>query len=150
MYPKPKSPAAERRSSSPPSPRGAQALPVGGAGFVGSHLVDKLVAPRGQCQCVILVDNFFTGRKDTVAQHLGNPRFELIRFDVVELILLETNMMGTLNMLGLAKRVWVQFLLTSASEVYGDPLEHPHKETYWGHVNPTGIRSCYDEGKRTA
>uniref|UniRef100_A0A0D3FGY9 UDP-glucuronic acid decarboxylase 1 n=1 Tax=Oryza barthii TaxID=65489 RepID=A0A0D3FGY9_9ORYZ len=114
---------------------------------------------------VIVVDNFFTGRKENFAHHLADPRFELIRHDVVEPILLEvdqiyhlacpaspykTNVMGTLNMLGLAKRVGARFLLTSTSEVYGDPLEHPQKESYWGHVNPIGVRSCYDEGKRTA
>ncbi|CAN6442479.1 unnamed protein product [Victoria cruziana] len=145
---------------------------TGGAGFVGSHLVDKLLE-RGDS--VIVVDNFFTGRKDNVLHHLGNPRFELIRHDVVEPILLEvdqiyhlacpaspvhykynpiktikTNVMGTLNMLGLAKRIGARFLLTSTSEVYGDPLEHPQKESYWGNVNPIGVRSCYDEGKRTA
>ncbi|URE11076.1 NAD dependent epimerase dehydratase family domain containing protein [Musa troglodytarum] len=156
---------------------------TGGAGFVGSHLVDKLLA-RGDS--VIVIDNFFTGRKENVVHHFGNPRFELIRHDVVEPILLEvdeiyhlacpaspvhynkddsfcfidcfkfltieykTNVMGTLNMLGLAKRIGARFLLTSTSEVYGDPLEHPQKETYWGHVNPIGVRSCYDEGKRTA
>ncbi|OAY71911.1 UDP-glucuronic acid decarboxylase 1, partial [Ananas comosus] len=135
---------------------------TGGAGFVGSHLVDKLIA-RGDS--VIVVDNFFTGRKENVAHHLRNPRFELIRHDVVEPILLEvdqiyhlacpaspykTNVMGTLNMLGLSKRIGARFLLTSTSEVYGDPLEHPQKETYWGNVNPIGVRSCYDEGKRTA
>ncbi|GAB4833684.1 UDP-glucuronic acid decarboxylase 1 [Ancistrocladus abbreviatus] len=145
---------------------------TGGAGFVGSHLVDKLMA-RGDD--VIVIDNFFTGRKNNVVHHFGNPRFELIRHDVVEPILLEvdqiyhlacpaspvhykhnpvktikTNVMGTLNMLGLAKRIGARFLLTSTSEVYGDPLEHPQKETYWGHVNPIGVRSCYDEGKRTA
>ncbi|KAL4576527.1 hypothetical protein LXL04_012622 [Taraxacum kok-saghyz] len=144
---------------------------TGGSGFVGSHLVDKLIA-RGDD--VIVIDNFFTGRKENVAHHFGNPRFELIRHDVVEPILLEvdqiyhlacpaspvhykfnpcdykTNVMGTLNMLGLAKRIGARFLLTSTSEVYGDPLEHPQKETYWGHVNPIGVRSCYDEGKRTA
>ncbi|EYU41667.1 hypothetical protein ABFS82_10G037100 [Erythranthe guttata] len=145
---------------------------TGGAGFVGSHLVDKLIA-RGDD--VIVVDNFFTGRKENVVHLFGNPRFELIRHDVVEPILLEvdqiyhlacpaspvhykynpiktikTNVMGTLNMLGLAKRIGARFLLTSTSEVYGDPLEHPQKETYWGHVNPIGVRSCYDEGKRTA
>eukprot|EP00249_Psilotum_nudum_P009164 c21748_g1_i1 orf=1-792(-) len=120
---------------------------TGGAGFVGSHLVDRLME-RGDN--VIVVDNFFTGRKDNVKHHLGNPRFELVRHDVVEPILLEvdqiyhlacpaspvhykhnpvktikTNVMGTLNMLGLAKRVGARFLLTSTSEVYGDPLEHP-------------------------
>ncbi|KAK9920744.1 hypothetical protein M0R45_029290 [Rubus argutus] len=153
---------------------------TGGAGFVGSHLVDKLLA-RGND--VIVIDNFFTGRKENVVHHFGNPRFELIRHDVVEPILLEvdqiyhlacpaspvhykynpvktiisfsimfikTNVMGTLNMLGLAKRIGARFLLTSTSEVYGDPLEHPQKETYWGNVNPIGERSCYDEGKRTA
>ncbi|KAJ7299775.1 hypothetical protein O6H91_Y154200 [Diphasiastrum complanatum] len=145
---------------------------TGGAGFVGSHLVDRLLA-RGDY--VIVVDNFFTGRKENVMHHIGNPRFELIRHDVVEPLLLEvdqiyhlacpaspvhykfnpiktikTNVMGTLNMLGLAKRVGARFLLTSTSEVYGDPLEHPQKEDYWGHVNPIGVRSCYDEGKRVA
>ncbi|XP_076892227.1 UDP-glucuronic acid decarboxylase 1-like [Bidens hawaiensis] len=145
---------------------------TGGSGFVGSHLVDKLIA-RGDD--VIVIDNFFTGRKENVMHHFGNPRFELIRHDVVEPILLEvdqiyhlacpaspvhykynpvktiiSNVMGTLNMLGLAKRIGARFLLTSTSEVYGDPLEHPQKETYWGHVNPIGVRSCYDEGKRTA
>nr|XP_010922431.1 UDP-glucuronic acid decarboxylase 1 [Elaeis guineensis]XP_029120659.1 UDP-glucuronic acid decarboxylase 1 [Elaeis guineensis] len=145
---------------------------TGGAGFVGSHLVDKLLA-RGDS--VIVIDNFFTGRKENVVHHFQNPRFELIRHDVVEPILLEvdqiyhlacpaspvhykynpvktikTNVMGTLNMLGLAKRIGARFLLTSTSEVYGDPLEHPQKETYWGNVNPIGVRSCYDEGKRTA
>ncbi|XP_059632743.1 UDP-glucuronic acid decarboxylase 2-like [Cornus florida] len=145
---------------------------TGGAGFVGSHLVDRLIA-RGDS--VIVVDNFFTGRKGNLVHHFGNPRFELIRHDVVEPILLEvdqiyhlacpaspvhykfnpvktikTNVMGTLNMLGLAKRVGARFLLTSTSEVYGDPLQHPQVESYWGNVNPIGVRSCYDEGKRTA
>ncbi|QHO23648.1 UDP-glucuronic acid decarboxylase [Arachis hypogaea] len=158
-----------------PAAIGARRLRVvvtGGAGFVGSHLVDKLI---GRGNEVIVVDNFFTGRKDNLVHLLGNPRFELIRHDVVEPILLEvdqiyhlacpaspvhykynpvktikTNVMGTLNMLGLAKRIGARFLLTSTSEVYGDPLEHPQKETYWGNVNPIGERSCYDEGKRTA
>ncbi|KAK7289917.1 hypothetical protein RIF29_03953 [Crotalaria pallida] len=140
---------------------------TGGAGFVGSHLVDRLIE-RGDS--VIVLDNMFTGRKDNLLHHLGNPNFELIRHDVVEPILLEvdqiyhlacpaspvhykynpTNVMGTLNMLGLAKRIGARFLLTSTSEVYGDPLQHPQAETYWGHVNPIGVRSCYDEGKRTA
>eukprot|EP00250_Pteridium_aquilinum_P011432 c20065_g1_i1 orf=383-1708(+) len=147
-------------------------LVTGGAGFVGSHLVDRLIA-RGDS--VIVVDNFFTGRKENVMHHFGKPQFELIRHDVVEPLLLEvdqiyhlacpaspvhykfnpvktikTNVVGTLNMLGLAKRVGARFLLTSTSEVYGDPLEHPQKESYWGNVNPIGVRSCYDEGKRTA
>ncbi|KAK8561826.1 hypothetical protein V6N12_048885 [Hibiscus sabdariffa] len=158
---------------------------TGGAGFVGSHLVDKLI---GRGDEVIVIDNFFTGRKDNLVHLFSNPMFELIRHDVVEPILLEvdqiyhlacpaspvhykynpvktiisfalvydiflvfhTNVMGTLNMLGLAKRVGARFLLTSTSEVYGDPLQHPQKETYWGNVNPIGERSCYDEGKRTA
>ncbi|KAG5632954.1 hypothetical protein H5410_004671 [Solanum commersonii] len=142
-------------------------LVTGGAGFVGSHLVDRLIE-RGDS--VIVVDNFFTGQKQNLLHHLNNPKFELVRHDVVEPILLEvdhiyhlacpaspvhykdhkTNVMGTLNMLGLAKRVGARFLITSTSEVYGDPLQHPQVETYWGNVNPIGVRSCYDEGKRTA
>ncbi|MED6108047.1 UDP-glucuronic acid decarboxylase 2 [Stylosanthes scabra] len=145
---------------------------TGGAGFVGSHLVDRLIE-RGDS--VIVIDNMFTGRKENLLHHLRNPNFELIRHDVVEPILLEvdqiyhlacpaspvhykynpvktikTNVMGTLNMLGLAKRINARFLLTSTSEVYGDPLQHPQVETYWGNVNPIGVRSCYDEGKRVA
>ncbi|ESQ39416.1 hypothetical protein EUTSA_v10001451mg [Eutrema salsugineum] len=152
--------------------KGLRVVVTGGAGFVGSHLVDRLMA-RGDS--VIVVDNFFTGRKENVMHHFGNPNFELIRHDVVEPLLLEvdqiyhlacpaspvhykfnpvktikTNVVGTLNMLGLAKRVGARFLLTSTSEVYGDPLQHPQVETYWGNVNPIGVRSCYDEGKRTA
>ncbi|XP_055818325.1 UDP-glucuronic acid decarboxylase 4-like [Solanum dulcamara] len=147
-------------------------LVTGGAGFVGSHLVDRLIE-RGDS--VIVVDNFFTGQKQNLLHHLNNPKFELVRHDVVEPILLEvdhiyhlacpaspvhykynpiktikTNVMGTLNMLGLAKRIGARFLITSTSEVYGDPLQHPQVETYWGNVNPIGVRSCYDEGKRTA
>ncbi|KAJ4954877.1 hypothetical protein NE237_011660 [Protea cynaroides] len=152
--------------------KGLRIVVTGGAGFVGSHLVDRLIS-RGDS--VIVVDNFFTGRKENLMHHFGNPRFELIRHDVVEPLLLEvdqiyhlacpaspvhykfnpvktikTNVVGTLNMLGLAKRVGARFLLTSTSEVYGDPLQHPQVETYWGNVNPIGVRSCYDEGKRTA
>ncbi|KAK9136868.1 hypothetical protein Sjap_007462 [Stephania japonica] len=159
--------------------KGLRIVVTGGAGFVGSHLVDRLIR-RGDS--VIVVDNFFTGRKENVMHHFANPRFELIRHDVVEPLLLEvdqiyhlacpaspvhykfnpvktiisfqlfykTNVVGTLNMLGLAKRVGARFLLTSTSEVYGDPLQHPQVETYWGNVNPIGVRSCYDEGKRTA
>ncbi|XP_026421232.1 UDP-glucuronic acid decarboxylase 2-like [Papaver somniferum] len=152
--------------------KGLRIVVTGGAGFVGSHLVDRLME-RGDS--VIVVDNFFTGRKENVMHHFGNPRFEMIRHDVVEPLLLEvdqiyhlacpaspvhykfnpvktikTNVVGTLNMLGLAKRVGARFLLTSTSEVYGDPLQHPQVETYWGNVNPIGVRSCYDEGKRTA
>ncbi len=147
-------------------------LVTGGAGFVGSHLVDRLME-RGNI--VIVADNFFTGRKENIMHHLQNPFFELIRHDVVEPMLIEvdqvyhlacpaspvhykhnpvktikTSVMGTLNMLGLAKRVGARMLLTSTSEVYGDPLEHPQKESYWGNVNPIGVRSCYDEGKRVA
>ncbi|XBJ10109.1 hypothetical protein VPH35_015050 [Triticum aestivum] len=165
--------------------RGGAASPSAGAAGAGeyssakpasskplAHLVDRLVA-RGDS--VIVVDNLFTGRKENVMHHFGNPNFEMIRHDVVEPILLEvdqiyhlacpaspvhykynpvktikTNVVGTLNMLGLAKRIGARFLLTSTSEVYGDPLQHPQVETYWGNVNPIGVRSCYDEGKRTA
>lgn len=144
--------------------KGLRVLVTGGAGFVGSHLVDRLLS-RPEVTSVIVVDNFFTGQKSNVAHHVasGDPRFELIRHDVVEPILLEvdqiyhlacpaspvhykfnpvktikTNVVGTLNMLGLAKRVGARFLLTSTSEVYGDPLQHPQVETYWGNVNPIG------------
>ncbi|KAI4340248.1 hypothetical protein MLD38_025107 [Melastoma candidum] len=138
--------------------KGRRVLVTGGAGFVGSHLVDRLIA-RGDS--VIVVDNFFTGSKENVVHHFGNPRFELIRHDVAcpaspvhykfnPVKTIKTNVVGTLNMLGLAKRVGARFLLTSTSEVYGDPLQHPQVETYWGNVNPIGVRSCYDEGKRVA
>ncbi|XWS08584.1 hypothetical protein CRYUN_Cryun40dG0014800 [Craigia yunnanensis] len=149
---------------------------TGGAGFVGSHLVDRLI---GRGDSVIVVDNFFTGRKENLVHHFGNPRFELIRHDVVEPILLEVDQIYHLAcpaspvhykfnpvktiisflafsfslfryLNGLAKRVGARFLLTSTSEVYGDPLQHPQVETYWGNVNPISVRSCYDEGKRTA
>lgn len=147
-------------------------LVTGGAGFVGSHLCDYLVA-RGDH--VICLDNFFTGSKENIKQLMDKPNFEMIRHDVVEPILLEvdqvyhlacpaspvhykynpiktakTGFIGTLNMLGLAKRTRARFLLTSTSEVYGDPLEHPQTEKYFGNVNPIGERSCYDEGKRIA
>jgi UDP-glucuronate decarboxylase len=147
-------------------------LVTGGAGFIGSHLVDKLLA-RGDD--VIVVDNLFTGRKENFLQHRDNPRFEFIRHDIVEPLLLDveevyhlacpaspihyqnnpiktvkTNVSGTLNMLGLARRVRARFLLASTSEVYGDPHVHPQVETYWGNVNTVGPRSCYDEGKRVA
>jgi UDP-glucuronate decarboxylase len=147
-------------------------LVTGGAGFIGSHLCERLL---GDGNDVLCLDNFFTGRRSNILQLLDNPRFELIRHDVIEPILLEvdqiynlacpaspihyqynpvktvkTNVMGMINMLGLAKRVHARILQASTSEVYGDPLIHPQREEYWGHVNPIGIRSCYDEGKRLA
>lgn len=147
-------------------------LVTGGAGFVGSHLVDRLMM---QGHRVIVADNMFTGRAMNVQQWHGHPNFQLIIHDIVEPLFLEvdqiyhlacpaspphyqynpiktikTNTQGTLNMLGLAKRVGARILLTSTSEVYGDPEIHPQKETYWGNVNPIGPRACYDEGKRVA
>src|SRR5437867_2160090 len=147
-------------------------LVTGGAGFIGSHLCDRLIADGQEVTCL---DNFFTGRRENILQLLDNHRFELLRHDVIESILLEvdqiynlacpaspihyqynplttvkTNVMGTLNMLGLAKRVRARILQASTSEVYGDPFEHPQTEKYWGNVNPIGLRSCYDEGKRVA
>jgi UDP-glucuronate decarboxylase len=147
-------------------------LVTGGAGFIGSHLCERLLASGHDVLCL---DNFFTGRRENVAHLLGESRFELVRHDVIEPILLEvdqiynlacpaspvhyqfnpvktvkTNVMGTINMLGLAKRVHARILQASTSEVYGDPEVHPQTEDYWGHVNPIGIRSCYDEGKRIA
>lgn len=147
-------------------------LVTGGAGFIGSHLIERLL---GQGHEVICLDNFFTGSKENIVHLLSHPYFELIRHDVIEPILLEvddiynlacpaspvhyqynpvktikTNVMGTINMLGLAKRTRARILQASTSEVYGDPEQHPQTEGYWGHVNPIGIRSCYDEGKRVA
>ncbi|HEY9906717.1 MAG TPA: UDP-glucuronic acid decarboxylase family protein [Thermosynechococcaceae cyanobacterium] len=147
-------------------------LVTGGAGFIGSHLIDRLMLSGHE---VICLDNFYTGRKSNVLQWLNHPYFELIRHDVTEPIRLEvdqiyhlacpaspihyqynpvktikTNVIGTMNMLGLAKRVKARFLLASTSEVYGDPEVHPQSEDYWGNVNTIGIRSCYDEGKRVA
>jgi UDP-glucuronate decarboxylase len=149
-----------------------RALVTGGAGFIGSHLSERLLSEGHDVLCL---DNFFTGSKANVAHLLGNPRFELIRHDVTEPVLLEvdqiynlacpaspvhyqynpvktikTSVLGTIHMLGLAKRVRARMLQASTSEVYGDPLEHPQTESYWGHVNPIGTRSCYDEGKRVA
>ena len=145
---------------------------TGGAGFIGSHLTDLLLSLGHE---VVVVDNLFTGRKTNFEHNLDNKNFEFIRHDVVFPLYLEvdevyhlacpaspehyqynaiktikTNVLGTINMLGLAKRSKASFLLASTSEIYGDPLEHPQKETYWGNVNTVGPRSCYDEGKRIA
>lgn len=147
-------------------------LVTGGAGFIGSHLIDRLMAAGND---VICLDNFYTGHKRNILKWMGNPYFEVIRHDITEPIRLEvdqiyhlacpaspihyqynpvktikTNVMGTLNMLGLAKRVKARFFLASTSEVYGDPEVHPQPEEYRGNVNPIGPRSCYDEGKRVA
>jgi len=155
-----------------PDSKRLRILVTGGAGFVGSHLVDRLMLAGHE---VIVVDNFFTGRKKNVIHWVDHPNFQLISHDVVEPIMLEvdqiyhlacpaspphyqynpiktikTSTMGTINMLGLAKRVHARILLTSTSEVYGDPEVHPQPETYWGNVNPIGPRACYDEGKRVA
>ena len=147
-------------------------LVTGGAGFLGSHLCDILFEKKKD---VICVDNFFSGSKDNIRHLIPQPNFELIRHDVIHPLFLEvdqvyhlacpaspihyqhnaiktvkTNVMGTINMLGLAKRTQSRFLLASTSEVYGDPEVHPQPESYRGHVNPIGLRSCYDEGKRVA
>ena len=147
-------------------------LVTGGAGFLGSFLCEKLL---DQGQEVIALDNFYTGSRKNISHLLDHPSFELIRHDIVEPILLEvdwifnmacpaspihyqynpvktvkTSVMGAINMLGLAKRVNARILQASTSEVYGDPEIHPQQESYWGSVNPIGLRSCYDEGKRVA
>ena len=147
-------------------------LVTGGAGFVGSHLCDRLIAAGHD---VICLDNFFTGSKRNILHLCGHPHFELIRHDIIQPILLEvdwvfnlacpaspvhyqynaiktikTSVMGSLNMLGLAKRVRARILQASTSEVYGDPEVHPQPESYWGRVNTIGLRACYDEGKRCA
>lgn len=147
-------------------------LVTGGAGFIGSHLIDRLM---NQGHEVLCLDNFYTGDKRNILKWFSHPYFELIRHDITEPIRLEadqiyhlacpaspvpyqfnpiktvkTSVMGTLNMLGLAKRVKARFLLASTSEVYGDPDVHPQTEEYWGNVNCIGVRSCYDEGKRVA
>ena len=147
-------------------------LVTGGAGFIGSHLSERLLSEGHE---VICLDNFFTGRKQNIAHLFDNKNFELVRHDVTEPILLEvdqiynlacpaspvhyqynpvktvkTSVMGMINMLGMAKRVKARILQASTSEVYGDPLIHPQTEDYFGNVNPIGLRSCYDEGKRVA
>ena len=147
-------------------------LVTGGAGFLGSHLVEKLIEAGEE---VICLDNYFSGRKDNIIKLISNPKFELIRHDVTNPIYLEvdkiwhlacpaspksyqsnpiktakSSFLGTYNMLGLARRVNAKILMASTSEVYGDPKVHPQPETYNGSVNPIGIRSCYDEGKRIA
>ncbi len=149
-----------------------RALVTGGAGFLGSHLCDRLIKEKYD---VICLDNFFTGQKRNVAHLLGNPYFELVRHDVTFPYYVEvdrifnlacpaspphyqydpvqttkTSVHGAINMLGLAKRTNARILQASTSEVYGDPSVHPQVESYWGNVNPIGIRSCYDEGKRCA
>jgi UDP-glucuronate decarboxylase len=147
-------------------------LVTGGAGFIGSHLCERLIADGHEVLCV---DNFFTGTRDNIAHLLGHPRFELMRHDVTFPLYVEvdeiynlacpaapihyqhdpvqttkTSVHGAINMLGLAKRVKAKILQASTSEVYGDPRIHPQPESYWGNVNPVGLRSCYDEGKRCA
>jgi UDP-glucuronate decarboxylase len=147
-------------------------LVTGGAGFIGSHLCERLLSEGNE---VICLDNFFTGRKSNISHLLDDHKFELVRHDVTEPILLEvdqiynlacpaspihyqfnpvktvkTSVMGAINMLGMAKRVKARILQASTSEVYGDPLVHPQTEDYFGNVNPIGLRSCYDEGKRVA
>jgi UDP-glucuronate decarboxylase len=147
-------------------------LVTGGAGFIGSHLIDRLMLEGHEVVCL---DNFYTGTKRNILKWIGHPYFELIRHDITEPIRLEvdriyhlacpaspvhyqynpvktvkTNVIGTMHMLGLAKRVKARFLLASTSEVYGDPEIHPQTEDYRGNVNPIGLRACYDEGKRVA
>jgi UDP-glucuronate decarboxylase len=147
-------------------------LVTGGAGFLGSHLCERLLQEGHEVLCV---DNFFTGRRTNVAHLMDNPAFELMRHDICWPLYVEVDeiynlacpaspvhyqfdpvqttkvsVLGSINMLGLAKRTKARPLLASTSEVYGDPKEHPQRETYWGHVNPNGFRSCYDEGKRCA
>ena len=150
----------------------ARILVTGGAGFIGSHLVEFLLKQGHEVLCL---DNYFTGSKENLLHLRDQPRLEMIRHDVVEPVMLEidqiyhlacpaspvhyqynpvktikTNVLGTLHMLGLAKRVKARILLASTSEIYGDPLEHHQREEYWGNVNCLGPRSCYDEGKRVA
>lgn len=147
-------------------------LITGGAGFLGSHLCERLLTEGNDIACL---DNFYTGNKDNVAHLLGDPHFEIIRHDIINPVYLEvdeiynlacpaspvhyqlnpiktikTNVIGVINILGIAKRAKAKVLQASTSEIYGDPEVHPQNESYWGKVNPIGIRSCYDEGKRAA
>ena len=147
-------------------------LVTGGAGFLGSHICERLLSEGHEVLCV---DNFYSSTRDNVAHLLGNPRFELMRHDVTFPLYVEvdeifnlacpaspvhyqfdpvqttkTSVIGAINMLGLAKRVKARILQASTSEIYGDPDVHPQAEKYWGNVNPIGLRSCYDEGKRCA
>ncbi len=156
----------------PNQPSTMRILITGGAGFIGSHLTDCLMHEGHEVLCL---DNFFTGNKENIMAWINHPRFEMIRHDVTQPILLEvdqiyhlacpaspihyqydpvktvkTSFLGTLNMLELARQVKARCLLASTSEIYGDPLIHPQPESYWGNVNSIGIRSCYDEGKRVA
>src|SRR4051812_31054008 len=153
-------------------PSSLRILVTGGAGFIGSHLCGRLLADGHEVLCA---DNFFTGRRANIAHLMANPRFELMRHDVTFPLYVEvdqiynlacpaspvhyqhdpvqttkTSVHGAINMLGLAKRVRATILQASTSEVYGDPKVHPQREDYWGHVNPLGLRACYDEGKRCA
>jgi len=147
-------------------------LITGGAGFLGSHLCERLLNEDNDIVCL---DNFYTGNKDNITHFLTNPHFELIRHDIINPVYLEVdeiynlacpaspvhyqlnpiktikaNVIGVINVLGIAKRAKAKILQASTSEVYGDPEMHPQNESYWGRVNPIGIRSCYDEGKRAA
>ncbi|MEN9019010.1 MAG: GDP-mannose 4,6-dehydratase, partial [Verrucomicrobiales bacterium] len=147
-------------------------LITGGAGFLGSHLCDRLLNEGHEVLCL---DNYFTGRKPNLAHLVGNPNFEVLRHDVIDpfkaevdqiynlacpaspvhyqhnaIKTIKTSIMGAMNCLGLAKRTNARVFQASTSEVYGDPSVHPQLESYWGHVNPIGIRTCYDEGKRCA
>ena len=147
-------------------------LITGGAGFLGSHLCDRMIAAGNE---VICLDNYFTGRRQNINHLLDHPSFELVRHDIIDPIKLEvdqiynlacpaspvhyqynaiktmkTSVMGAINMLGLARRTKARILQASTSEVYGDPKVHPQPEEYWGNVNPIGVRSCYDEGKRVS